>query len=29
MRKAGIVMPPPLLALAALDIKFFNPDQKQ
>ena len=29
MRKAGIVMPPPLLALAALDLKFFNRDQKQ
>ena len=24
MRKAGIVMPPPLLALAALDLKFFD-----
>jgi hypothetical protein len=29
MRKAGIVMPPPLLALAALDLKFFEADQKQ
>jgi hypothetical protein len=29
MRKAGIVMPPPLLALAALDLKFFDADQKQ
>jgi hypothetical protein len=29
MRKAGIVMPPPLLALAALDVKFFDADQKQ
>ncbi|MEA2857495.1 MAG: hypothetical protein QOH98_1816, partial [Methylobacteriaceae bacterium] len=29
MRKAGIVMPPPLLALAALDLKFFDTDQKQ
>jgi hypothetical protein len=29
MRKAGILMPPPLLALAALDPKFFDTDQKQ
>jgi hypothetical protein len=29
MRKAGIVMPPPLLALAALDLKFFDAGQKQ
>jgi hypothetical protein len=29
MRKAGIVMPPPLLALAALDLTFFEADQKQ
>jgi hypothetical protein len=29
MRKAGIVIPPPLLALAALDLKFFDADQKQ
>jgi hypothetical protein len=29
MRKAGIVMPPPLLALAALDLKFFESEQKQ
>jgi hypothetical protein len=29
MRKAGIVMPPPLLALAALDLQFFDADQKQ
>jgi hypothetical protein len=29
MRKAGIVMPPPLLALAALDLKFFDAAQKQ
>jgi hypothetical protein len=29
MRKAGIVMPPPLLALAALDLKFFDAEQKQ
>jgi hypothetical protein len=29
MRRAGIVMPPPLLALAALDPKFFDTDQKQ
>ncbi|MEA2841763.1 MAG: hypothetical protein QOF41_3093 [Methylobacteriaceae bacterium] len=29
MRKAGIVIAPPLLALAALDLKFFDADQKQ
>jgi hypothetical protein len=29
MRKAGVVMPPPLLALAALDPKFFDTNQKQ
>ncbi|MBV9393538.1 MAG: hypothetical protein JOZ84_03915 [Methylobacteriaceae bacterium] len=29
MRRAGVVMPPPLLALAALDPKFFDTDQKQ
>jgi hypothetical protein len=29
MRRAGIVIPPPLLALAALDLKFFDTDQKQ
>jgi hypothetical protein len=29
MRKAGIVIPPPLLALAALNLKFFDTDQKQ
>jgi len=28
MRKAGVVIPPPLLALAALDLKFFDPTAK-
>jgi len=28
MRRAGISMPPPLLALAALDLKFFRTDQQ-
>lgn len=28
MRKAGVVIPPPLLALAALDLKFFDTTAK-
>jgi hypothetical protein len=28
MRKAGVVIPPPLLALAALDLKFFDTTPK-
>jgi hypothetical protein len=29
MRKAGVALPPPLLALAALDIKFLESVKRQ